>query len=77
MRLFHKKQTILPIPAGFTADSIRIESSICTGETTIGFYNPSEKRLMFAELVQSEAEIAAFYAKYGVIASDVKKKRER
>lgn len=66
MNLFHKKPKHLPIPDGFTPESIRIESSTCTGETTIGFYSPSEKRLCFAELVRSEADVDAFYAKYGL-----------
>lgn len=66
MGFFHKKKNVLPIPDGFAPDSIRVESSICTGETTIGFYSPSEKRLCYAELVKSPAEIQAFYAKYGV-----------
>ena len=66
MGFFHKKKNVLSIPDGFAPDSIRVESSICTGETTIGFYSPSEKRLCYAELVKSPAEIQAFYAKYGV-----------
>ena len=37
MGFFHKKKNVLPIPDGFAPDSIRVESSICTGETTIGF----------------------------------------
>lgn len=66
MRFFHKKSVILSIPDGFTPDSIRMESSICTGETTIGFYNPTEKRLCYAEFVRNEADVDAFYAKYGL-----------
>lgn len=66
MGFFHKKKNVLPIPDGFTPDSIRVESSICTGETTIGFYSPAEKRLCYAELVKSPAEIQGFYAKYGI-----------
>ena len=40
-----KKQKACPIPAGFTPEDIRIESSICTGEKTIGFYSRTDKRL--------------------------------
>ncbi len=66
MSIFHKNKNKLSIPEGFTAESIRIESSICTGEKTIGFYSPSEKKLMYAELVKSEADIDLFYRKYGL-----------
>ena len=54
------------IPEGFTENDIRTESSVCTGEKTIGFYSKADKKLHFSELVRSERDIAAFYAKYGV-----------
>lgn len=65
MKRFHKKKSS-PIPPPFTADDIRIEASICTGERTIGFYDKSAKKLLYAELVRSEQDIADFYARYGV-----------
>lgn len=55
----------IPIPEGFTAEDIRVESSVCTGERTIGFYSHSDKRLHFAELVRSEGDVEEFYRKYG------------
>lgn len=61
----HKK--FAQIPEGFTEDDIKIESSICTGEKTIGFYNRSENKLMYAELVRNDEDIDAFYKKYGVL----------
>lgn len=60
------KNKILPIPYGFTAEDIKIESSICTGEKTIGFYSAADKKLHYAELVRSNADIEEFYRKYGV-----------
>ena len=54
------------LPDGFTEADIRIESSICTGETTIGFFSRTENKLMFAELVESEADIDKFYKRYGI-----------
>lgn len=54
------------IPDGFKAEDIRIESGICTGERTIGFYSPSDKKLHYAELVRSGADILNFYRKYGI-----------
>ena len=61
-----KKEKSIPIPQGFTADDIKVESSICTGEKTIGFYSPVDKKLHFAELVRSQADIEDFYRKYGI-----------
>lgn len=60
------KHRTLPIPEPFTASDIKIESSICTGEKTIGFYDKATKKLMYAELVRSERDIRDFYAKYGI-----------
>lgn len=61
-----KKIKQLPIPNGFTAENIKIESSICTGEKTIGFYSAADKKLHYAELVRSNADIEDFYRKYSV-----------
>ena len=66
MKLFPKKKKVLPIPEGYTAASIKIEASTCTGERTIGFYDTVEKKLMFAELVRTDSDIKAFYEKYGI-----------
>ena len=60
------KNKTIPIPEGFTADDIKVESSICTGEKTIGFYSPTDKKLHYAELVKSNIDIEEFYRKYGV-----------
>ena len=60
------KNKTLPIPGGFTAENIKIESSICTGEKTIGFYSAADKKLHYAELVRTNADIEDFYRKYGV-----------
>ena len=60
------KNKTMPIPDGFTAEDIKVESSICTGEKTIGFYSPADKKLHCAELVRTNADIEEFYRKYGV-----------
>ena len=70
MRLFHRKKVIQPIPEPFTAQDIRTETSICTGERTIGFYDRGAHRLRFAELVRTEQDIRDFYAKYGAALDD-------
>ncbi|MCR5111923.1 MAG: hypothetical protein K6B38_13645 [Ruminococcus sp.] len=61
-----KKQHTLSIPEPFSAEDIKLESSICTGESTIGFYDKTLKRLVYAELVRSEKDIIDFYKKYGL-----------
>ncbi len=67
MSLFRKpKPAAQPLPEGFTQDDIRVESSTCTGEKTIGFYSPADKKLHFAELVRTQTDIDDFYAKYGI-----------
>ena len=60
------KNKTMPIPDGFTVNDIKVESSICTGEKTIGFYSPADKRLHYTELVRTNADIEEFYRKYGV-----------
>lgn len=66
MKIFRKKTEISKIPDGFSADDIKIESSVCTGEKTIGFYDNTSRKLCYAELVSSDEDIAAFYKKYGI-----------
>lgn len=63
--MFWRKNTER-IPDGYTASDIKIESSICNGEKTIGFYNAAEKKLYYAELVRSDEDIEAYYEKYGI-----------
>lgn len=54
------------IPEGYTAQDIKLESSTCTGEKTIGFYDKHDRKLHCSELVRSERDIRDFYEKYGV-----------
>ncbi|MBR6101978.1 MAG: hypothetical protein IKP95_06090 [Ruminococcus sp.] len=53
------------VPKGCEGLEIKTESSTCTGETVIGFYEPVSKKLLCSELVRSREEIAAFYRRYG------------
>ena len=63
---FKKKQLqTLPPPEGLGRAQIAVESSICTGETIIGFRDPGSGRLEQAVVVRSEADIRAFYDSYG------------
>lgn len=45
---------------------VKIESSTCTGEKTIGFFDPVSRKLLYRELVRSEKDVADFYEKYGL-----------
>lgn len=64
--LFSKRKTApLTPPKGFGRADIRTESSICTGETTIGFYDGRTRRLLQAVAVRTERDIAEFYRSYG------------
>jgi hypothetical protein len=65
MSIFKIQQT-LPIPEPFSAEDVKIESSTCTGEKTIGFYDKASKRLVCAELVRSDRDIENFCRKYGI-----------
>ncbi len=60
------KKTVEAIPEGYTEQDIKVESSTCTGEKTIGFYDKHDKKLHYSELVRTPRDIAAFYAKYGL-----------
>ena len=55
-----------PIPDGYTEKDIKLESSTCTGEKTIGFYDKRDKKLHYSELVRTQRDIDNFYRKYGL-----------
>jgi hypothetical protein len=48
-----------------TAADIATQSSICTGETMIGFLDSKTGRLLQAVVVRNDTDIAAFYQAYG------------
>lgn len=59
-----KKKTI-PVPTGCEDMPIRVQKSNCTGEAVIGFYDNRSHTLKYSEFVGNEAQIKAFYRKYG------------
>ena len=61
-----KKKTVKPIPEECRGMEIKIMSSTCTGEKTIGFYNRNTREIMYPELVKSDSDVEAFYEKYGL-----------
>lgn len=60
-----RKQEVLVPPAGLGRDDIQRQSSICTGETIIGFLDPKSGRLLQAVVVRSPRDIEDFYRSYG------------
>lgn len=52
-------------PPGMGIEDVRLESSICTGEKTIGFYERSTGRLLRSEWVRTPQDIVDFYHVYG------------
>lgn len=65
MALFKKHKT-KPVPEECRGMEVRVQSSTCTGEKTIGFYDRASGNLMYSELVRSPEDIDSFYAKYGL-----------
>ena len=63
---FFKKKTVKPVPEESRGMEIKIMSSTCTGEKTIGFYNRNTREIMYPELVKSDSDVEAFYEKYGL-----------
>lgn len=60
-----RKQEIQIPPDGMTQADIATQSSICTGETLIGFLDPHTGRLLQAVVVREAEDVVAFYRKYG------------
>lgn len=66
--MFRKKK--MPVPAECEGMKIKVMSSTCTGERTIGFYDTKTRGLKYCELVESESDIDWFYEKYGLERED-------
>ena len=66
MSLFHQSFKPKAIPKECEGLEIKVQSSTCTGEKTIGFFDRVSGRLLYSELVKGDADIAAFYRKYGI-----------
>ncbi len=63
--MFRKKK-VREIPNECRGMEIKIQSSTCTGEKTIGFFDRKTGELMYKELVRDKSDIAAFYESYGI-----------
>lgn len=66
MSVFKGKNRIGTIPPDCAGLEVKIESSTCTGERTIGFFDPETRKLRYAELIRSQYDIFAFCERYGV-----------
>ncbi len=65
MSIFSRPFKPKPIPKECEGMEIKVQSSTCTGERTIGFFDRVSGRLLYSELVRDEGDIAWFYKKYG------------
>lgn len=52
-------------PPGMGRENIVTQSSICTGETLVGFLDPHTGKLLQAVVVHNGTDLAAFYRQYG------------
>ena len=59
------KPAVLTPPPGMGPKDIRKQSSICTGETVIGFWDAKTGRLLQAVVVRSAKDETDFYHSYG------------
>ena len=66
MGIFRKKVT-KRIPDGCEDLEIKVQTSTCTGEKTIGFFDRKSGELRYRELVRTKEDIDAFYESYGLI----------
>ena len=55
-----------PVPDDCKGLEVKVQSSTCTGEKVIGFYDRKTRELKYSELVRSENDIESFYEKYGL-----------
>lgn len=62
---FKKQRHLRRPPEGLGEKDIATQSSICTGETLIGFLDPHTGRLLQAVVVRNAADRADFYRAYG------------
>lgn len=60
------KITVRSVPPECKGMEIKMQSSTCTGEKIIGFYNRNTRELMYSELVKTADDIEGFYKKYGI-----------
>ena len=66
MSIFQKPFKPKPIPKECEGMEVKVQSSTCTGEKTIGFYDRVSGRLLYSELVRDSGDIDRFYQKYGI-----------
>lgn len=72
MSIFRKNKIKRTVPEECRGLEIKIESSVCTGEKVIGFFEPETKKLLYSELVESQKDIDSYYKKYGAEKTQIK-----
>ena len=60
------KKRPIPVPEDCKGLEIKVQSSTCTGERIICFYDRKTRELKYSELVRSDSDIKRFYEKYGL-----------
>lgn len=53
------------IPEECKEFAIEVDKSICTGEMIVGFRHPGTRKLLYAELARTDADVEAYKKKYG------------
>ena len=66
MSIFRKKVT-KKVPEECEGLEIKVQTSTCTGEKTIGFFERKSGELKYRELVRTKEDIDAFYESYGLV----------
>lgn len=66
MSIFSKK-TVKKVPDGCEGLEIKVQTSTCTGEKTIGFFDRKSGELKYKELVRTKGDIDAFFESYGLV----------
>lgn len=65
MIFFSKKEKRMLIPEECKEFAIEVDKSICTGEMIVGFRHPGTRKLLYAELARTDADVEAYKKKYG------------
>ncbi|ADU23358.1 MULTISPECIES: hypothetical protein [Ruminococcus] len=66
MGIFKKKVT-KKVPEDCEGLEIKVQTSTCTGEKTIGFFDRKTGELRYKELVRTSEDIDSFYESYGLV----------
>lgn len=72
MPLF-KKKAPLPIPYDPATQEPAVRTSVCTGETVVGFVNRKTGKFQEYELARGQSDVEAFCKRVGIESKDIKR----